>query len=80
MSELQPGMLALVVGCRFKENSSVIGSVVTLRDSFISNDGVMWRAYEWLCDEADNIQAKYLMPLPPLADPLHEKQQQELHA
>lgn len=80
MNELQPGMLALVIGCRFKENLHVIGSVVTLKDSFKSYDGVLWRAEEWIGDDVDGILDKYLMPLPPLADPLDQKQQQELHA
>ena len=80
MSELQAGMLALVIGSmNHPEN---IGKVVTIRQRapelsrLLFGDGF----------EVEGVEpclfalAKHLLPIRPEADPLDEKQQQELHA
>lgn len=96
MSELQPGMLALVIGCRNVEVN--VGKIVTLerfvttgqivfngpviRDLWIiSGDGVGYTVGDKVVTGNQGLcSAKYLLPIKPEADPLHEKQQQELHA
>ena len=78
MSDLQAGMLALVVGCNMEE--SVLGQIVTLTSSFDSGCGKMWKAEEWKGEVPDFIQARFLLPLPPLSDPLDVTHKEELHA
>lgn len=101
MSELQAGMLAMIVGA--KHVTENIGKVVTIESFhkegesyktgvfqsdlfmvsgsgliavFIRNDG------EILKEEGSIAfcYGKYLLPIKPEADPLDQKQQQELHA
>lgn len=98
MSELQPGMLALVIGCRV--DPSNIGKVVSLVKFMHPgdiHDGEMFAGPEagWKIS-SDNLvfliaagdryfsdtsyaRGSDLLPLPPLSDPLDQKQQQELH-
>lgn len=79
MSKLQPGMLALVIGS-IHGISPHIGIVVTLVSR---GHGIF--GFEWVVDGCEDVDKflyleKHLLPLPPLADPLDQKQQQELHA
>lgn len=96
MSELQPGMLALVIGCRNVEIN--LGKIVTLerfvkegqivfdgpamRDLWvISGEGVgYFVGGRVVISEKGLASPKHLMPIKPEADPLEQKQQQELHA
>jgi hypothetical protein len=96
MNELQPGMLALVIGCRNVEIN--VGKIVTLerfvpsgqiafdgptaRDLWvIGGEGIGYTVGRRVIVGNQGLsQAKYLLPIKPEADPLHEKQQQELHA
>lgn len=100
MSELQPGMLALVIGYRYEPVN--VGKIVTLDRVFNNGDqGPTGRTYEggsgaWMvrgdnlkCRTVDGIwhesehayvSPQHLLPIRPEQDPLHEKQQQELHA
>lgn len=96
MSELQPGMLALVIGCR---NIDVnVGKIVKLerfaavgqigvcepvnRDVWVvSGEGVGYTVRGGIVVGNKGLcQSKHLLPIRPEQDPLHEKQQQELHA
>lgn len=99
MSDLQPGMLALVIGCR--KNPSNIGKIVELV-AFLEtgevHDGEMfggpnasWKVKgegltganlrgDTFPSHITYVQPSHLIPIKPEADPLHEKQQQELHA
>ncbi len=98
MSELQPGMLALVIG--FTNVPDNVGKVVTVnRYANTGDEGVGKAIYggsgAWMVSgerltlvhgskkiigDFAFIKAKHLIPIRPEADPLHEKQQQELHA
>lgn len=99
MSELQSGMLALVIGCR--SNPANIGKVVELvrfmacneiHDGYrfsgpvaawkIKGSGLVFLNNQGRVYESDHSYAEssHLLPIKPEADPLHEKQQQELHA
>lgn len=79
MNDLQPGMLALVIGS-VRPGSPHIGKVVTLKDKGDHElFGEFWNI-EPLDLDACRALTKHLMPLPPLSDPLDQKQQQELHA
>lgn len=78
MSELQPGMLAMVIGS-VRPESPHLGKVVTLKDKGCHDVfGEFWNI-EPLDLDACRALTKHLMPLPPLSDPLDQKQQQELH-
>lgn len=68
--ELKPGIQALVIGCYHPEFSNVVGTTVTLVESFVIGSLEMWRCEEFIGYEVDYIQAKFLMPLYPEADPL----------
>lgn len=79
MKELQPGMLALVIGS-VRSESPHIGKVVNLKNKGNHEFfGEFWNI-EPLAPDACKALTKHLMPLPPLSDPLDQKQQQELHA
>lgn len=80
MTELQPGMLALIIGAyNHPEN---IGKIITVGerapsswievygDGFLTDD----------LDSADWVLSKHLIPIPPLADPLDVSHKEELHA
>jgi len=99
MSELQVGMLAMIVG--YSRTPVNMGKVVTLnrvvskgdkhegaiydsdeRSWLVEGDGVIATSvlgdeyefgFTYVCD-------KYLLPLPPLADPLEVTHKEELHA
>lgn len=72
MSELQAGMLALVIGCLYNPHHiGKIVSVVSIEDDRATVTGAEPQEYALL---------KHLLPIRPESDPLHEKQQQELHA
>lgn len=99
MSELQPGMLALVIGCR--KNPANIGKIVELV-AFLETGGIhdgqmfggpnaSWKVKgDWLTgvnlrgdsfpSDITYVQPAHLLPIKPEADPLDQKQQQELHA
>lgn len=101
MSELQAGMLALVIGGEEIDN---IGKTVCVIHSVKENDLLPCGNYSmttgWVCDGEDlktNLydegvvvettvdswglfDSAHLLPIPPLSDPLDQKQQQELHA
>ena len=96
MSELQPGMLALVTG--YKNVAQNLGKIVTL-DKFVSAGEIAIhgpvRRDLWVISGngvgytfGGNIiigsiglsEARHLMPIKPEADPLEIKQHQELHA
>lgn len=68
--ELKPGIQALVIGCYHPEFSAVIGTTVTLVESLIIDSLEMWCCEEFTGHEVDYIQARFLMPLHPEADPL----------
>lgn len=87
MSELQPGMLALVLRSSMMPES--VGTIVTCEQKVFINDYGQIDVSgtpSWTVSGNDNIPdgaacfARNLMPLPPLRDPLFQKQQQELHA
>lgn len=99
MSELQPGMLAMIVG--YTRTPVNIGKVVTLNRLVSKGDKQDNATYDgddraWLVDGegviATNVfgieyelgftyvDAKHLLPLPPLADPLDVTHKEELHA
>lgn len=71
MSELQPGMLALVIGS-VRPGSPHVGKVVTLKDKGDHElFGEFWNI-EPLDLDACKALTKHLMPLPPLSDPLDQ--------
>lgn len=99
MSELQPGMLALVIGCT--RNPANIGKIVTADQKvtagfvgpkgyrFSSDSGWLVRGSGLIKSISDGsmspsdycyIADEHLLPIKPEADPLDQKQQQELHA
>lgn len=96
MNELQPGMLALVIGCRNVEVN--VGKIVTLerfvttgqiaftgpviRDLWIiSGDGIGYTIGGKVVVGNQGLSApQHLLPIRPESDPLDQKQQQELHA
>lgn len=99
MSELQPGMLALVVGCR--KNPANIGKIVELIKFMRPGDVhdsrrfagpvAAWKiksvnlvhlsiSGEEIYSDTSYAEARHLLPVRPQADPLDQKQQQELHA
>lgn len=72
MSELQPGMLALVIGCLYNPHHiGKIVSVVSVEDDSATVTGA---------EPQDRALLKHLLPIRSEAEPLHEKQKQELHA
>lgn len=73
MSELQPGMLALVIGTTGYRPETV-GMIIEIID-VTSEAGIWMNGAEML-----RTAKKHLLPIRPEADPIHEKQQQELHA
>lgn len=90
MSELQPGMLALVINTEagvLERNIGKIGLVIEVdsldkgceiqikcKDLLAFFDGEFHRREDaWFCKSQ-------LLPIKPEADPLDQKQQQELHA
>jgi len=80
MSELQPGMLCLIIGS-VHDDSPHIGSVVTLKDKgFLEFWGEFWNIDEPLSEDAWRVLSKHLLPIPPLADPLDVTHKEELHA
>lgn len=99
MIELQPGILALVIGCRRNaENIWKIVEIIALLDPGSAHDGQMFggpnmawkvkgegligmnRRGDLYPSDHTYVQPPHLLPIRPEADPLHEKQQQELHA
>lgn len=72
MSELRPGMLALVIGCLYNQHH--IGKIV----SVVSIDGDT--AVVTGAEPQNRALLKHLLPIRPESDPFHEKQQQELRA
>lgn len=96
MSKLEPGMLALVIGC--KNNPVNIGKSVTLeafvkagdrfvlgkarRDSWhVSGNGLSCLVGDEIVVGSDTLVAsEHLLPIKPESDPLETKQEQELHA
>ena len=84
MSELQPGMLALIVGARYAGTQINIGKMVEVVSIEPENQASVkgksiTDQYGGLVDQALCLRS-HLLPIKPEADPLHEKQQQELHA
>lgn len=99
MSELQPGMLALIIG--YARTPVNMGKVVTLKRVVSKGDKQGPAIYDgdvssWLV-EGDGViatntsgveyelgftyvNARHLLPLPPLADPLETTHKEELHA
>lgn len=85
MSELQPGMLELVYG--LVVDTEFNGMMVALKyqitpdslEDFEDSCIGEWVA-EHCGDEEGTFNQKNLLPIRPESDPLHEKQQQELHA
>ena len=96
MNELQPGMLALVIG--YRNVAQNLGKIVTLerfvkkgqraiegnasKDLWvITGDGVGYTfGGNVIIGSKGLSESKHLMPIRPEADPLEQKQQQELHA
>jgi len=99
MSELQPGMLAMIVG--YSRTPVNMGKLVTLNRVVSKGDrqdGAVYDGNEkaWLVEGegviATNtsgveyefgftyVNARHLLPLPPLADPLDVTHKEELHA
>lgn len=72
MSELKPGMLALVIGCQYHPRH--IGKIVNV----VSVEGDTAKVTG--CEPQEYALLKYLLPIKPDADPLDQKQKQELHA
>ena len=85
MSELQPGMLALVYGLIV--DTEFNGVMVVLKyqitpdslDDFEDSCIGEW-VVEHCGEDEGTFNSRNLLPIKPEADPLHEKQQQELHA
>lgn len=72
MSELQPGMLVLVIGCLYNPHHiGKIVNVVSVEDDTATVTGAEPQYLALL---------KHLLPTKPEADLLDQKQQQELHA
>lgn len=96
MSELQPGMLALVIG--FNKVCQNLGKIVELshfvnkgelaiagpgkKDFWvIKGEGVGYTVGgEIIIGSVGLAEPKHLLPIRPQSDPLDQKQQQELHA
>lgn len=84
MSKLYPGMLAIIIGCRFTATQQNIGKTVEILE--IWPDSEVLVKGETLTDKDGTIvpqalcRPNHLMPIPPLSDPLETKQEQELHA
>jgi hypothetical protein len=80
MSELQAGMLAMIVGS-VQKDSQHIGKTVILKDKGIMEGwGEYWNFEVALCEDAWRALTKHLLPLPPLSDPLDVTHKEELHA
>ena len=80
MSELQPGMLALVIGCY--KNPEHIGKIVTIV-SEAPEKAIEKYGHGFIIKGVEPQKwalSKHLKPIRPEADPLDQKQQQELHA
>lgn len=87
MSELQPGMLALVI--RSTLMPEAIGATVICEERvFIDEHGEYADSGipSWIVSGSDIVPdgagcyERNLLPLPPLADPLHVTHKEELHA
>ena len=91
MSELQPGMLALVIGCR--KDPKLIGMIIEIDEAIetrfpLPDKQSAWdrQGYahgDWVCNHGSDqfvIATQHLTPIKPEADPLEIKQTQELHA
>lgn len=78
MSELQPGMLAMVIGTT-GNHPEFIGRIVELEERIDCPYGKGW---SWDYDEGGPIWNldEHLLPLPPLADPLEITEKDVLHA
>lgn len=73
MSELQPGMLALIIGTTGYRPETV-GMIVEIIS--VTSEAASWMNGEEMLKTAKI----HLLPIKPEADPLDQKQQQELHA
>lgn len=91
MSELQPGMLALVIGCT--KDPVLVGCIVDIVEAIenrypLPDKQYVWdmKGYslgDWIISSGMGefvVSSTHLMPIKPEADPLDQKQQQELHA
>jgi len=83
MSKLQPGMLALVIAARYEKTQANIGKIVEVV-SMMPDNKCMAKG-QLINQDGKNVEGcrflrSHLLPIKPSADPLHEKQQQELHA
>lgn len=88
MSELQPGMLALVIGARSCAEN--IGKIFEISEIDPIDSTALVVSHEILGFNKITgekgfyghawIKINHLLPIRPESDPLHEKQQQELHA
>lgn len=78
MSELQPGMLALVIGyVRLPES---VGKIVTLVAEDLIGIGNERCWFVSGLDDAILVRTKHLLPINPEADPLDVTHKEELHA
>lgn len=86
MSELQPGMLALVLKSQLMPEC--VGSIVICEEKRFINDGE-WSDSgipSWLISgnsympDGAGCYEHHLLPLPPLSDPLDVTHKEELHA
>lgn len=86
MSELQPGMLALVIGAQYcQENIGKMVEIAEVQGDEVKVKGEGLIGYLEFFDTKVNSEyfwslAKHLLPIKPEADPLEIKVNQELHA
>lgn len=91
MSELQPGMLALVVGCR--KDPKLVGSIIEVKEAIEVRfplpdrkdawDRNGYAAGDWVCSHSMGefaIATKHLKAIKPESDPLDVTHKEELHA
>lgn len=72
MSELQPGMLALVIGCQYHpHHTGKIVNVVSVEGDTVTVTG---------CEPQEYALLKHPLPIKPEADPLDVTHKEELNA
>ena len=81
MSELQAGMLAMIVGYRYIPEN--VGKIVEIAERLDDGD---WRVTgdmvtrSGLKSKTSEVHPKHLLPIKPEADPLDVTHKEELHA
>jgi hypothetical protein len=83
MSELQPGMLAMIVGSRFASTQDNIGKMVEVIEKWF--DGQILVSGDSITKDGEKVDRAlclpiHLLPIKPESDPLDVTDKEELHA